>query len=157
MDAFPIYSRNPEFVAEPVPRQCGETCGSYPPPGANPRARLGWQSATVVICRTSLDRQAESVPLLVPRWRTTARKRRGGKRHAAGFVSNLDRWPGAVKFLKQTRGSLLHQCLMSANGTLHARKPRGDDPEWLEATVRQECRAVPVPTLLREEIGRRGE
>ena len=75
MDAFPIYSRNPEFVAEPVPRQCGETCGSYPPPGANPRARLGWQSATVVICRTSLDRRAESVPLLVPRWRTTARRR----------------------------------------------------------------------------------
>ena len=33
----------------------------------------------------------------------------------------------------------------------------GDDLEWLETTVRQESRAAPVPTLLREEIGRRGE
>ena len=40
-----------------------------PPPGANPRASLGSQSATVVFSRASLAALAESASFLVPRWR----------------------------------------------------------------------------------------
>ena len=43
-----------------------------PPLGANPRASLGSQSATVVIRRASLAAPAESASFLVPRWRPLA-------------------------------------------------------------------------------------
>ena len=110
MDATPIYLVGTEFVAEPVPRWSGER---NLPPGANPRVSLGWQSATVVICRTSLDRRAESVPLLVPRWRTTARRRAAEEN--ATLLALGPTWidgPDPADPLQQTRGSLLPQCLM---------------------------------------------
>ena len=43
-----------------------------PPPGANPRASLGSQSATVVVRRAFLAAPAESASFLVPRWRPLA-------------------------------------------------------------------------------------